>query len=301
MSHIPVLLQETLRILNINSGEKVLDCTFGGGGHSVALLENYDCYVCGMDRDPDAQKRATIVKNQYKKRFDFVLSNFSNITESTKCFGKFDGVLFDFGVSSYQIDEANRGFSFSKCGKLDMRMSKSGISAYEIVNSFSEDDIANIIWTYGEESKSRKIAAEIVKARKIKSIETTTELANIVRSVYSLPSGIKKHSKIDAATKTFQAIRILVNDELREIDTALKELPGIVNENARIVTISFHALECRVIKNWAKSRKDCVFPINKLAIKPKKNEILSNPRSKSAILRSFVYNSIGEISLMEEQ
>jgi 16S rRNA (cytosine1402-N4)-methyltransferase len=173
-----------------------------------------------------------------------------------------------------------------------MRMSSDGLSAYDIVNSFSEDDITDIIHSYGDESISsaKKIASEIISVRKLKPVKTTTELREIVKKALGYSAVYKKYSKVDAATKTFQAFRIFVNDELTEIDTALTQLPQILNDNARIATISFHALEDRIVKNWAKSKKDYISPINKSVIKATKEEILKNPRSRSAVLRGFVYN-----------
>ncbi|MDR2667242.1 MAG: 16S rRNA (cytosine(1402)-N(4))-methyltransferase RsmH [Holosporales bacterium] len=289
MEHVPVLSSEIVRILSPRDNSSLLDCTFGGGGHTKVLLETCRCYVCGLDRDPDAIQRAHEVKKKYNDRFDFVLERFSKIAEVFECGRRFDGVVFDFGISSFQIEDSSRGFSFIREAKIDMRMSKTGTSAYDVLNSFSEGDIADILWIYGEEPQSRRIASMIVKHRIKSRIETTTQLRDIVRKVYQFESINKKHSKIDVATKTFQAIRIFVNDELNEISEALNQLPEILNNNARIATISFHSLEDKIVKNWAKSRKDCVLPINKSVIKPYNDEILRNPRSRSAILRGFVY------------
>ena len=294
MEHIPVLLKETLDILKPQDGERVLDCTFGGGGHSRAILDSANCYVCAIDRDPDAERRALEVKQLYGKRFDFIHTNFSQISDLFREQQKFDAVLFDFGISSFQIDDAERGFSFSKDAILDMRMSKDGISAYDVINKFSEQELADIIWTYGNEPRSRQIAYKITKARSVAPIKTTLQLANIVRKTAKSPSTIKKYSKIDAATKTFQAIRIFVNDELREIKEALETLPKLLNNGAKIVTIAFHALEDRVVKNWAKSKMHHVVPMNKSVIKPTTEEILLNPRSRSAVLRGFWYNEPGD-------
>lgn len=294
MSHIPVLLRETLDILKPQNGDKILDCTFGGGGHTRAILSAANCCVCAVDRDPEAKIRAQEIKKQYGDRFDFILAKFSTILDFFKDGHKFDAVLFDFGISSFQIDDAKRGFSFSKEAMLDMRMSKDGISAYDVINTSSEEKLADIIWTYGDERNSRKIANEIVKARASAPITTTLQLADIVRKIAKTPTTVKKYSKIDAATKTFQAIRIFVNDELREIHDALENLPKLLKNKAKIATISFHALEDRVVKNWAKSQKSYIIPINKSVIKPTAKEIFSNPRSRSAILRGFWYNEYGD-------
>ena len=294
MEHIPVLLKETLDILKPQDGDRILDCTFGGGGHSRAILEASNCYVCALDRDPDAEQRALTIKKQYGKRFDFIHAKFSKIADLFTERPKFDAVLFDFGISSFQVDEAERGFSFSKDAILDMRMSKDGISAYDIVNTFHEQDLANIIWTYGNETYSRQIARAIAKARSIAPIKTTLQLADIVRETAKSPATIKKYSKIDAATKTFQAIRMFVNDELIEIKEALEKLPKLLNNGAKIVTIAFHALEDRVVKIWAKNAKYSIVPMSKSVVRPKTEEILLNPRSRSAVLRGFWYKELGD-------
>ncbi|MDR1233781.1 MAG: 16S rRNA (cytosine(1402)-N(4))-methyltransferase RsmH [Holosporales bacterium] len=294
MNHVPVLVDEVLSILSPKGGDRVIDATFGGGGHTMELLERCDCRVLGVDRDPDTTSRALQVKSQYPDRFDFVLGKFSGLYTLLEEHGKFDGILFDFGVSSFQLDNPGRGFAFSKDGVLDMRMSKDGISAFDVINTFSESDLADIIWTYGDEPRARKIAAAIVDARKKSKIETTATLRSIVGSVFKNQVIRKNYSNIDVATKTFQAIRIFVNDELTEIDTAIKNLPKILNDGARIAMISFHALEDRIVKCWSKLNRDHFTPINKKVIKPHINEIKKNPRSRSAILRGFVYNEHGK-------
>jgi 16S rRNA (cytosine1402-N4)-methyltransferase len=291
--HIPVLVTEVLSIINPKSEDRILDATFGGGGHSLALIEASECYVFGVDRDPDAVHRAAKIKCKYPNNFDFILGYFSELHSITNLVEKFNGVLFDFGMSSFQIDDPSRGFAFSKNGKLDMRMSKSGISACDVVNTFSEKDLAEIIWKYGDESRSRKIASEIVRIRKIKKIEYTIELRDIIRNVFPFTSMKKTYSKLDVATKTFQALRIFVNDELAEIDTALKQLPQILRNNARIAVISFHALEDKIVKHWSKLNKNHIIPLNKSIIRPSKEEIKKNPRSRAAILRGFIYNKDG--------
>lgn len=284
--HIPVLLKETIDILSLTDGLNVLDCTFGGGGHSKAILDFCNCQLLGIDRDPAAILRAEDLKVQYNSRFEFQLLEFSNLGKLNR---KFDRVLFDLGVSSFQLDEAERGFSFQKDSKLDMRMSSNGVSAYDVVNSFSEEDLAEVIKTYGEEPRAYKIASAIVNQRKLAKIETTLQLADLIHNVIGFKFNKKKYSKIDTATKTFQAIRIFVNDELNEINTALNALPSILNNGAIVAIISFHALEDRIIKNWGKSQKSLFSPINKDIIKAGEGEILQNQRSRSAVLRAFAY------------
>ena len=247
MSHIPVLLNEVLQYLLPSNGDNIIDATFGYGGHTTAILEQCsNCNVLAIDRDPDVVSRANQIKQQYKDRFNFIHGKFSEVLNNLN--KKYNKILFDFGVSSMQLDNPDRGFSFSKLGNVDMRMSKEGKSAYDVINNLSQEELAEIIWKYGEESKSRSIAKAIVKYRNKKNIETTEELRNIIVSVIN-----NKHSHIDAATKTFQALRIYVNDELNEIYKALNSLNKVLVNNSIIVTISFHSLEDRIVKQWSKN------------------------------------------------
>lgn len=289
MAHIPVLLEESLTLLNISDKNRIIDATFGGGGHTKAILSrNVNCHVTAIDRDTEASARASLIAQEFPDRFTFVQMNFSKISsliqENRQ---KFDAILFDFGVSSFQIDAPQRGFSFMNEGALDMRMSniENSESAMDVVNKYKEEDIADIIYNYGDEPKSRKIAANIVKYRKNQVIETTTQLKTVIDEAFLW----KKCSKIDNATKTFQALRIYVNDELREIALALESLPLILKHGARIVTISFHSLEDKIVKNWQKNNQNIVKRVNKKVIKPSYEEIRKNPRSRSAVLRGFIY------------
>ena len=285
MSHIPVLLNEVIHYLSPSNGDNIIDATFGYGGHTSAILEKCsNCNVLGIDRDPDVINRANQIKEQYKGRFEFIHGKFSEVLQSLDC--KYNKILFDFGVSSMQLDTPERGFSFSKSGNIDMRMSKEGKSAYDVINSLSKDDLAEIIWKYGDEPKSRAIAKSIVEYRNKKQIRTTEELRNIIVSTVS-----NNHSNIDVSTKTFQAIRIYVNDELNEIYKALNSLQNVLVNNSIIVTISFHSLEDRIVKQWGQNNKQIV-KINDKIIKPSIEEINSNPRSRSAILRAYRYNNM---------
>lgn len=282
MSHIPVLLNEVLYYLSPSNGDNIIDSTFGYGGHTSAILEKCNnCNVLGIDRDPDVINRANQIKDKYKDRFNFIHGKFSEVLQSLDC--KYNKILFDFGVSSMQLDTPDRGFSFSKSGNIDMRMSKEGKSAYNVVNSLSQEDLAEIIWKYGDEPKSRRIADAIVMHRNKKPIKTTEELRNIIISVIN-----SKNYHIDVATKTFQAIRIYVNDELNEIYKALNYLPSILMNNSIIVTISFHSLEDRIVKQWGQNNKQ-IIKINDKVIKPSIEEIRRNPRSRSAIFRAYRY------------
>lgn len=288
MSHIPVLQREVLSVLDIRPGNTVIDGTFGGGGHTKAILDSYkDVSVVAIDRDPDAEARAYDMINEYSGRLRFILSNFSKVGKVLESEGLFDRALFDFGISSFQVDDPSRGFSFSKDGALDMRMSKQGFSAYDVVNSFLEEDLEEIIRVYGDERKSIEIAANIAKYRKISKIETTFQLRHIVHEAIGVARYRKRFSSIDSATKSFQAIRIFVNDELKEIDSALRGVTRVLNKGARIVVISFHELEDRIVKGWAREMRGVVKQINRGVIRPSAEEIKENPRSRSAVLRGF--------------
>ena len=298
--HIPVMLSEVMNALNIKDGGVYLDATFGFGGYTKAILEAKNCKVIAVDRDPNVCSRVEEIKAQYQNRFEFKKGCFSNIDELVT--EPLDGVVFDIGVSSMQLDEAERGFSFSKEGKLDMRMSCDGQSAYDIVNTYSAEKIADILYRFGEERKSRQIAQKIAQKREIKPIETTTELADIVRSVV-----YKKFGDTDPATRTFQAIRIAVNDELFELEEGLKAAAKLLKEGGRLVVVDFHSLEDRIVKMFFKqnsakkehvSRYQSKAPTtdNKLfsyvskAVLPSFREIETNPRARSAKLRYAIKN-----------
>ena len=284
MLHIPVLLNEVIHYLSPSNEDNIIDATFGYGGHTSAILEKCsNCNVLGIDRDPDVINRANQIKEIYKGRFEFIHGKFSEVLQNLEC--KYNKILFDFGVSSMQLDTPERGFSFSKSGNIDMRMSKEGKSAYDVINSLSKEDLAEIIWKYGDEQKSRSIAKAIVEYRTKKQIRTTEELRNIIVSAVN-----NNHSNICVSTKTFQAIRIYVNDELSEIYKALNSLQNVLVNNSIILTISFHSLEDRIVKQWGKNNKQ-VIQINDKIIKPSIKEIKNNPRSRSAILRAYRYNN----------
>lgn len=299
--HIPVMLSEVLTALNIGEGKTYVDATFGNGGYTSAILETTDCHVISIDRDPSVAKRAEEIKAKYGDRFEFKKGVFSDLEKLV--LDPVDGVVFDIGVSSMQLDEAQRGFSFSKEAKLDMRMSQKGLSAYDVVNTMSENEFANILYQYGEEKKSRQIASKIAQYRQKKAIETTTELAEIVYSVLG-----KKTSKVDPATRTFQALRIYVNNELEELKSGLSAAAKLLKPHGRLVVVDFHSLEDRIVKTFFKENTvkkvhvsrygktlpmevPCkIFSITSDAIKPTASEIASNPRAHSAKLRYAVKN-----------
>lgn len=292
--HIPVMLQEVLTALKPQKGEVYVDATFGNGGYTKAILENDDCKVIALDRDPTVKVRVNEFKNMYGDRFEFRAGQFGDFADLVP--EKINGAVFDIGVSSMQLDEAERGFSFSKEGALDMRMSQDGISAKDIVNSYDEEALADLIYQYGEERKSRQIAKRIAEYRQNKKIETTTELAEIIYSVIH-----KKFGEIDPATRTFQALRIAVNDELGELSRGLSGAANRLQKNGRLVVVDFHSLEDRIVKNFFKENGGKRIRVSKYApelvqdehlfaevskvIMPTSEECEKNPRARSAKLR----------------
>jgi len=300
--HIPVMLCEVLEALSVKDGGVYVDATFGDGGYSRAILEKANCRVIALDRDPAVLPRAQELKEKYADRFDFKQTCFSNIKQAVG--QTVDGVVFDIGVSSMQIDEANRGFSYSKEAKLDMRMSQTGLSAYDVVNTYDENELADILYYFGEEKKARQIAKKIVLARQKKPIETTTELAEIIYCVLPVRFGA-----LNPATRSFQALRIAVNDELSELEKALSGALEILDVGGRLVVVDFHSLEDRIVKNFFKanapkkvhtSRYNAANSAPKTPLSftsdvvlPTKEEICSNPRAHSAKLR-YAIKSKGE-------
>lgn len=292
--HIPVMLQEVLNALKPQKGEVYVDATFGNGGYTKAILETADCKVIALDRDPTVKIRVNEFKNMYGDRFEFRAGQFGDFADLVP--EKINGAVFDIGVSSMQLDEAERGFSFSKKGALDMRMSQDGISAEDIVNSYDEEALADLIYQYGEERKSRQIAKRIAEYRQNKKIETTTELAEIIYSVIH-----KKFGEIDPATRTFQALRIAVNDELGELSRGLSGAANRLQKNGRLVVVDFHSLEDRIVKNFFKENGGKRIRVSKYApelvqdehlfaevskvIMPTAEECGKNPRARSAKLR----------------
>ena len=303
--HKSVMIKEIISFLPLSKSINVIDATFGGGGYSKTILEQFNVnQLLAIDRDPISKIFAKEIEAKFSN-FTLINDKFSKIEEivnKTKFKDKkFDIVLFDIGTSSNQIDNAERGFSFNKSGPLDMRMGSSNKNAYDIINNYEEKNLADIIYQYGEERYSRVIAKEIVKNRKIKFISDTIELSNIIKKC--LPKKNQLKNKIHPATKTFQAIRIYVNDELSELKTSLEKTLKILNKDGLILVVSFQSLEDRIVKDffnhnsgkrWRSSRHYPELPdklatqlkiITKKPILPKASEILKNPRSRSAKLR----------------
>lgn len=295
--HYPVMLQEVVRTLAPNDGETIVDGTFGAGGYSSKILDIANCQVIGIDRDNSILNEAHHLTKKYGSRLKLINGQFSQMDEllAQNKINKVDGIVLDLGISSMQIDRAERGFSLKQDGPLDMRMSNEGETAADFLNSADEETIANVIYKYGEEKKSRSIAKKIIENR---PIHTTKELANIVHSV------VKKKPKDtgDTATRTFQAIRIYINQELQELEKVLEISKNILNPGGRLVIVTFHSLEDRIVKhffkiasgdipNSSKYLPDIEKPkiyftlIDKKAILPSKKELEENYRSRSAKLR----------------
>jgi len=298
--HLPVMLAEVLEALSPRDGAHYVDGTFGGGGYASAILEAADCRVLGIDRDPAASARGQALVERFGGRLTLVQGEFSRMNEFTDAS---DGVVLDLGVSSFQFDEPARGFSFREDGPLDMRMSLSGDSAADLVNGADERTLSQIISRYGEEKNARRIARAIIAARPVTG---TAQLAAIVSEAQG-PAALR-HA-IHPATRTFQALRIHVNDELGELERGLESALDILKPHGRLVVVSFHSLEDRMVKRFLTERSttaprasrhapaSSIFggaPANKAMFQllprrePSAEEIASNPRSRSAKLRAGI-------------
>ncbi len=288
--HVPVLLDEVIEYMNVRPGGVVVDATLGLGGHSAAIarrLGGKGRLIC-FDRDPEAMElgRARLAElagelGAEMPKVEFVPKAFSEAASEIKA-KSLDGLLADFGVSSLQLDEAHRGFSFRTDGPLDMRMdTRSGETAEQVVNEAGEEELANLIYEFGEERRSRRIARAIVRAR---PISTTAHLAQVI----SAAAHTMKGEKIHPATRTFQAIRIRVNDELGEIQSLLKSAGSLLKPGGRVVLISFHSLEDRLVKDVFREagQKKSLKVLTKKPVVAGEQEAMRNPRSRSAKLRA---------------
>jgi 16S rRNA (cytosine1402-N4)-methyltransferase len=303
--HIPVMLDEVLAALGPKDAETYVDGTFGAGGYTRAILDTASCDVIAIDRDQSAHTLAEPWKANYGDRLRLIHGAFSDIRGHLDKLGldKVDAVILDLGVSSMQLDQAERGFSFRFDAPLDMRMDQSrGETAADVVNTMPEKELADMIYLYGEERHSRRIAAGIAKARLEKKIETTRQLTDIIRSVVHF----SHKDKIDPSTRTFQALRIHVNDELGELERILASSEDILADGGRLVIVTFHSLEDRIVKSFLNDRaKPQSSPSRYLPDLPQKNsqtftllnrkalaaseaEISRNPRSRSAKLRAAI-------------
>jgi len=303
-NHVPVMLEEVKSFIPTDKKINIIDATFGGGGYSKAILKEFDVKnLIAIDRDPISE----IFFEELKKNFDnleLFNQKFSKIDEllndSKYSKEKFDVIIFDLGVSSNQLDNPERGFSFQRKGPLDMNMGPSDLNAFEVINSFDEKKLADIFFEFGEEKFSRRIAKNIVINRTKKTIENTIELSDIIKKSVLFSNSSKK---IHPATKTFQALRIFVNDELNELKTALEKSEKLLAKDGLLIIVSFQSLEDRIVKDffnhksgkrWRSSRHlpdladlgpTTLKIITKKPLRPKDFEINHNPRSRSAKLR----------------
>ena len=307
--HIPVLLDKAISYLPIKNKLNVIDATFGGGGYSKSILKSYRVKkLIAIDRDPISKVFAQEIEEKYSDKFNLVNGCFSEIDQliaSTLSIEnkllKFDIIVFDLGLSSNQLEDSKRGFSFELDGPLDMRMGHSKLLASEIINTYSEKEIANIIFNYGQERYAKRIAKKITEYREIKIIKNTRELSEIIKK--SIPYSKSKKIKINPATKTFQALRIYVNDELNELKTALEKSENLLAPKGRLLVVSFQSLEDKIVKDCfnhksgKERRSSRHYPdlaeqgpitlklITKKPLRPDESEVKLNFRSRSAKLR----------------
>ena len=302
-SHKPVMLNEMLNCLGPKDDGVYIDGTFGAGGYSRAILRAADCQVYAIDRDPTTRKFAERLEQEFPDRFVWLMGNFSDMCSLAAMHGihAVDGIVLDIGVSSMQLDTAERGFSFRNDGPLDMRMSDEGTNAADIVNTASESELADIFYYYGEEKMARRIAKAIVEARVATPIMRTHQLADIIRGV------VGHHGKTDPATRSFQGLRIYVNHEFESLENGLKAAEDMLAPGGRLVVVTFHSLEDRIVKRFTHSRCGKLGEQSRHALsnqsdaaapaffmpKPEKqkaseNEVAENPRARSATLRSMV-------------
>ncbi|HEX7101481.1 MAG TPA: 16S rRNA (cytosine(1402)-N(4))-methyltransferase RsmH [Nitrolancea sp.] len=303
-NHAPVLLNEALNFLKPHRSGRYIDATFGGGGHTRAILERSapDGQLLALDADPEAIKRAERLAEQFPVRLQTAQGNFRDIARlaAEYRFSNVDGILMDLGLSSFQLDQPERGFSFRYAAPLDMRFDpRQGMSAAEIVNSWDEVDLARVIFEFGEETRSRAIARAIIAERTKEPITTTERLASIVERAV----GGRRGRAIHPATRTFQALRIAVNDELPALRDGLAGAVDLLASGGRLVVISFHSLEDRIVKNFMRDEAtDCICPpgtpvcvcdhharlrvLTRKVVQASAEEETRNPRSRSAKLRA---------------
>ncbi len=299
--HTPVMLNEVMEALSPRDGAIYVDATFGAGGYAEALLEAADCTVWGIDRDPETQAIGADLESRFRGRVTVLNGRFGDMVRLLTDVGveRIDGIALDLGVSSMQLDDPERGFSFRADGPLDMRMASSGMTAAEAVNRLTEKELADIIFRYGEERRSRRIARAIVETRRKTPITRTGKLAELVRRVVA-----RSKNGIDPATRTFQALRIYVNDEMGELERGLNAAEILLRPGGRLTVVSFHSLEDRQVKEFLRGRSGAAakpsrhlpppaaetVPTFKLprrrVVKPTAAETEANPRARSARMRA---------------
>jgi 16S rRNA (cytosine1402-N4)-methyltransferase len=300
--HVPVMLEEVRAALHPAADEIIVDATFGAGGYTTAILETAPCRVIALDRDPSVAPHAERVSAQFGERFRFLSGRFGEL-EQLLDGQKVDGLVLDIGVSSMQLDQPERGFSFRYDAPLDMRMSGEGVSAADLVNTLEQEALARILWEYGEERVSRRIAAAIIRARTEQPIATTRQLRELIHRILP-PRG----QPTDPATRSFQALRIAVNQELQELKDVLAASVNVLAPGGRLVVVTFHSLEDRIVKQFlreASGQRQSIsrhmpdmtpantyeapftLPFSK-ALTASAREIAANPRARSAKLRAAV-------------
>jgi len=284
-THLPVLLNEVMQFLSLRPDGRYIDATFGAGGHTRELLDRTSPggRVLAIDQDETAIERGRFELQSFGSRLELVKANFRDIEPIAieHGFRGLDGILADIGVSSMMLDDPARGFSFMREGPLDMRMDLDrSLTAADVLNNYSEKEIANILFSYGEERRSRQIAGSIVRSR---PLSRTTDLTRAIERVL----GGRRHGKIHPATRTFQALRIFVNDELRSLETFLDSSMKVLRPGGRLVLISFHSLEDRIVKNKFRTPMVPGVALTKKVITAAIDEVNRNPRSRSARLRAW--------------
>lgn len=308
MAHIPVMLEEMLSAMSPNDGEAYVDGTFGGGGYASALLKSAKCRVWGLDQDPDAVVRGAVLAKKFPGRLTVIQGKLSEMETRLSALGvnRVDGVALDIGVSAFQLNEVSRGFSFQRDGLLDMRMGVTGTTASDIINHKDEAVLRQVIHTYGEERYARRIARAIVSERIQRPIYRTRQLADIIAAAIPRTKRLAPNS-IHPATRTFQALRIYVNDEIVELKRGLAAAERLLKPHGRLVVVSFHSLEDREVKRFLRLRsgnpprtsrhlpfaeKDLLQPTFQLIFRgierPSEVEIKNNPSARSAKLRAAI-------------
>lgn len=286
--HEPVLFAEVLAHLKVEKGKRYIDATLGDGGHTLGILEKGGV-VLGLDVSEESLERARnrIKSEGFEENFTGVLGNFKNIEEVAKRedFSEVNGIIYDLGYSSYQLDESDTGLSFQKDLPLDMRLDSSlGVTAADLVNVLSEKQLTKLIFDYSGEKMAKKFAKEIVKARSLKKIESTKDLSDILVGASS--PGYER-GRINPSTRTFQALRIAVNDEMANLEKSLPRAARLLLPGGNLLVISFHSLEDELVKSFGRGAQPCINPVNKKPEVPSQKEIGENPRSRSAKLRVF--------------
>ena len=304
IKHYPVMLDQILSIISPQHGGMFVDCTFGGGGYSKAILKYPDTKVFAIDRDESTRKNANLLIKKFPKRFNFFRDKFSNLKEIVKINLKPKAIIFDLGLSSLQLEDPQRGFSFKSKDSLNMQMGINEYSAYDVVNTLDKKNLENIIKILGEEKEGRLIANKIVRYRKKKPINTANELADIINEA---KRNYNKH-KINPATKTFQAIRIFINQELSELAAGLRAATELLGDEGILIVVSFHSLEDKIVKSFfnqysnrnknpsrylpiSKNKFDLFKMFLKKPLLPTSDEITFNRRSRSAKTRYAIRNN----------